>query len=155
MPNYGFDENEVVKSVVDLIDKDGFHKQMNMVPDEDSSNQQQTDHIASGILYSENAASVYTVYIYVTNAPSETFIYAIPHSQPIINDFTFDIGDNFNSDCYYLTGAQLIPNINVKYLTHEIDTNENPVEAVYYEIYKCTTNGVILDRTNDYISFGK
>ena len=28
MSKYGFNENEVVKTITDMIDKDGFHKQV-------------------------------------------------------------------------------------------------------------------------------
>lgn len=110
MSKYGFNENEVKKTIVTMIDKDGFHKETTYDGKYEAGDTVEFD--AEGYIYDNSVAGAKETVIFVINVPDNAEVIG-SHSDTDI-DYTLDIGDNtpdvaeINSPYFSFTGLPTI-----------------------------------------------
>lgn len=90
MSKYGFNENEVKKTIVTMIDKDGFHKET--VYDGKYEAGSTAEFNADGYIYDNSVAGAKETVIFVINVPDNVEV--IGTSSNTDSDYELDIGDN-------------------------------------------------------------
>ena len=90
MSKYGFNENEVKKTIVTMIDKDGFHKET--VYDGKYEASSTAEFSAEGYIYDNPVAGAKETVIFVINIPDNAEV--IGTSSKTDSDYEMNIGDN-------------------------------------------------------------
>ena len=90
MSKYGFNENEVKKTIVTMVDKDGFHKETVYDGKYEASNT--AEFSAEGYIYDNPDAGAKETVIFVINVPDNAEV--IGTSSKTDRDYEMNIGDN-------------------------------------------------------------
>lgn len=152
MGKYGFNEKEIVKTITDMIDKDGFHKEVVTYgkPIPISSG------IESGTFTETNRTNpdLYDVVIITNNVPAESRIAVLPKATN--EDYDFEIGDTFGPDGYVIDAHMTINDINTVISIHQNMPPEG-IDAVFYQVYAIShdVDPIVLDRAKTGVQFGK
>ena len=142
MGKYGFNENELVKTVTDMIDKDGFHKQVITY----GKPEPEVPPIAAGTVASANAvdATKFDVTLIVTDVPEDALVYA--KASATDDDYDLDIGDELESSALasYIALDTEISGISA---VLGVDSAVTGGGTVYYHVYAVDVDSIVLDRT--------
>ena len=143
MSKYGFNENEVVKTITTMIDKDGFHKEVITYGKFEPS---EKAHIATGLvgLTAPNplAAEYFDVQLLTINVPEDANI--IVKGDTTDEDLEFNIGDTIEDTSAFIISDFKISGVNA-ILT--VDESREANTTVYYQIYAVNDVYEVLDRT--------
>lgn len=90
MSKYGFNENEVKRTIVTMIDKDGFHKET--VYDGKHETSSTAEFNADGYIYDNTVAGAKETVIFVINVPDNAEV--IGTSSNTDSYYEMNIGDN-------------------------------------------------------------
>lgn len=94
MSKYGFNENEVKKTIVTMIDKDGFHKETvyDGKYEADATPGDTEEFSAEGYIYDNPVAEAKETVIFVINVPDNAEVIGTSSKTDI--DYEMNIGDN-------------------------------------------------------------
>ena len=145
MSKYGFNENEIVKTVVDMVDKDGFHKEVVTYGKPEPEPEQEVAHIELATHLSANAvgSEKSDATLLVINVGEDADVYVKPDSTD--SDYELDIGDvleNPNGGSY-LSANVVFSSIGAVLVVDEALTSGS---TVYYQIYTVDSEYKVLDR---------
>lgn len=148
MSKYGFNENEVRKTIVDMIDKDGFHKET--VYDGKYESGTVPSFGAAGISFpGESQDDVVNYYhmLFVVNVPDNSDFYVSAYETD--TEYELNVGDTMPTEGVFsmLSGTHF-PNIRAFYGTNTYAADGWVTGAFYYNIYLVDHDThVIKDRT--------
>lgn len=137
MSKYGFNENEVKKTIVTMIDKDGFHKETvydgkyeaSSVPVDPSA------FTAQGWCAEGRSVDPTMHHIIAINVPDTDGVFYF--SNETDTDYEFNIGDVVLNNTEFengLNNSPVLSDIKVRYGTKEYESGTCP-EIVYYQLY--------------------
>lgn len=164
MSKHGFNENELVKTIITMIDKDGFHKEVvsygNTLPSTSDSGMR-----AGGFRFEASADAT----LYIVNVPEKLFSANFPeanifYTTPsfVDEDFYYDIGDDGPYDdplintVFYDISAEIVfisEELHIIVFTHRDAIEQLPIDEdgstkIYYQIYAVDPeSSKIIDRT--------
>ena len=145
MSKYGFNENEIVKTVVDMVDKDGFHKEVvtygkpEPEPEPEVAHIEVATHLSTNAVESEKSDAT----LLIINVGEDADVYVKPGSTD--SDYELDIGDvleNPNGGSY-LSANVVFSSIGAVLVVDEALTSGS---TVYYQIYTVDSEYKVLDR---------
>ena len=141
MGKYGFNKNELVKSVVDMVDKDGFHKEVVIY------GKQGYTGIKTGLMDlfvdpDEMASDFAHPNLITVNVPDGAEIYAL--SSETDDSWALNIGDTLDDTSSFIDENTVIPGINAVRI---VDSSYQDGTTVYYQIYAVDSEYKVLDRT--------
>lgn len=147
MSKYGFNENELRKTITVMVDKDGFHKEVV------SYGKPAPTPISAGAAISENAtdATESDITLLVMNVPANpdpesenpnALVYVLASNTD--DEWENDIGDTIASTSGYLTATMIFGDVNAA-LT--VDEGLAAGDKVYFQIYATDDEYKVLDRT--------
>lgn len=150
MSKYGFNENELRKTITVMVDKDGFHKE---VVSYGKPAPAQPTPISAGAAISENAtdATESDITLLVMNVPvnpdpesenPNALVYVLASTTD--DEWANDIGDTIASTSGYLTATMIFGDVNAA-LT--VDEGRDAGDKVYFQIYATDDEYKVLDRT--------
>lgn len=148
MSKYGFDENEVRKTIVDMIDKDGFHKET--IYDGKYESGTVLSFGAAGISSpGEGQDDVVNYYhmLFVVNVPDNSDIYVSAYETD--TEYELNVGDVMPIDGIFsmLSGTHF-PNIRAFYGANNYTLDHWGLGVFYYNLYSVDHDtNVIKDRT--------
>ena len=164
MPQYGYDENEHLRIEAEAIDKDGFHKKVEISNESEPSTQTRSMRAHFDAARGEDNGTQYILFKFLAvDIPSTEDEFGISHLPHILfyfaqpnDDYIFDIGEDI-SNSEYLNDLMSIddadmdgedyPDIQVAYRNWnvEIPSDDGHPENLIYQVYTVADN-VILDR---------
>ena len=154
MSKYGFNENEVKKTIVTMIDKDGFHKET--VYDgkyEASSAPVDTSAFAvQGWCESIESTQPATHHMIAVNVPDGRRVNWIMSETD--DDWSYNVGDTIDTaGLHALNNSPDLTDINAAYGVNTFEAGQAPGIA-YYQFYLANpTNNEILARTKAQIVY--
>ena len=140
MSKYGFNESEIRKSIIDMIDKDGFHKEvvMNGAP--------KALHMATGLLDLVVSGALSNDFFYVhilsVNVPEGAELYMLPSETD--DDWALGIGDTLEDTTGYVHNNTEIAGTDA---VRSISSSYEEGTTVYFQIYAVDSEFKVLDRT--------
>lgn len=139
MSKYGFNENELVKTVMDMVDKDGFHKQVVIQGKVAPS----IPEMKAGLLSTEEDAltSSVTINFVAVNVPEGTTVYFDTFTSS--EDFVYDIGDTMDTTNSGTEDSK-INGINGA-VVHSVLSDETT--TAYFHVYALDEDDKVVERT--------
>lgn len=153
MGKYGFNENEVKKTIVTMVDKDGFHKET--VYDgkyEASSSPVDTPAFAvQGWCWTNSSNEPATHQMIAVNVPNGHRVDWIMSETD--DDWSFDVGDTIEVGLHALINSPDLTDIGAAYGVNTFEPGQSPGIS-YYQFYLVNpTTGKILARTKAQIVY--
>ena len=149
MSKYGFNENEVRRTIVDMIDKDGFHKET--VYDGKYEPGTVAPFGAAGFSDAGEGniddVNYYHILI-VVNVPDNSDFYASVYETD--TEYELNVGDTMPTGdvSFSMLSGRHFPNIKAFYVVYLYTLDHWHRGAFYYNLYSVDHNtGVITDRT--------
>lgn len=149
MSKYGFNENEVRKTIVDMIDKDGFHKET--VYDGKYESGTVPSFGAAGISNPGESADDEVNYyhmLFVVNVPGDSDFYVSVHEAD--TEYELNVGDTMptGDTSFSMLSGTHFPDIRAFYGTNVYTLDHWGNGVFYYNLYSVDHDtGVITDRT--------
>lgn len=94
MSKYGFDEKELRKTIVTMIDKDGFHKKV--VTEGSSVPELENNELVADICMVPPNSTNFNIYAIANNIPDGTEVVAFVYFSNL-DVYAFDIGDTYHA----------------------------------------------------------
>ena len=169
MSKYGFNENELRKTVIDMIDKDGFHKTVTLYGNEASGHIEESGMkagidvwYANGLVYHDLGVANVPSYVY-SDSPGgvgvESQARIALFAAPLDYDYVFNIDDALSEADPEIV-ARLFPSqgddvIHAEFPKAQITTMSWRADydssvagtEIAFQVYAIAVNGRILDRT--------
>lgn len=139
MGKYGFNENELVKTITTMIDKDGFHK------DVVTYGKPEPVHISTGTATSANAVdgTKVDVTLVTINVPEDAAVYFKAFDSD--DEYEFEVGDEIESSDL-LTYTEADTEVSGIGAAIGVDSAVTGGAKVYYQVYAADDENVVLDR---------
>ena len=139
MGKWGFNENELAKTITTMIDKDGFHKEVV------TYGKPEPAHIATGTATSANAvdATKFDVTLVTINVPEDAAVYFKAFDSD--DEYEFEVGDEIESSDL-LTYTEADTEVSGIGAVLGVDSAVTGGATVYYQVYAADDANVVLDR---------
>lgn len=149
MSKYGFNENEVRKTIVDMIDKDGFHKET--VYDGKYEPGTVSSFGAAGISFqgesNDDVVNYYHI-LFIVNVPGDSDFYVSVHETD--TEYELNVGDTMPTGdvSFSMLSGTHFPDIVAFYGQNTYEAEHWVDGSFYYNLYSVNHDtGVINDRT--------
>ena len=135
MSKYGFNENELVKTVTDMIDKEGFHKREVTYGKQGSGSASASFEVGTLISSSRTTPSNFDVTLIAINIPADCiFVYCVPGSTDY--EWICDVGETMTEEMVQSYGQGLEFSPKFAGANAAIAVDPEPEDDVrYYQAY--------------------
>lgn len=145
MSKYGFNENEVKKTIVTMIDKDGFHKETvyDGKYEASSAPADPSAFAVQGWCWTNSSNEPATHQMIAVNVPDGTRVNWIMSETD--DDWSYNVGDTIDTvGLHGLNNSPKLTDINAAYGINTFEAGQAPGTA-YYQFYlvKSATNEIL------------